>query len=271
MQMVRNTRKFLSTLSLRRATQNVPLTETAVCDFYPRSPCGERRNSPHIPRKSQKFLSTLSLRRATLRIAGISASSAPFLSTLSLRRATSRSSSIYWQKESFLSTLSLRRATSSEKTLKRKGQNFYPRSPCGERPSKCAPISSSNSNFYPRSPCGERRKQITPRQITRRFLSTLSLRRATMPFFREGYKIKISIHALLAESDDSRRKAVLARDDFYPRSPCGERHLQVHRAALVIIFLSTLSLRRATHAKNHYSTHTTNFYPRSPCGERRIL
>ena len=35
------------------------------------------------------------------------------------------------------------------------------------------------------------------------------------------------------------------------------------------VFLSTLSLRRATHAKNNYSTHTTNFYPRSPCGERQ--
>ena len=33
----------------------------------------------------------------------------------------------------------------------------------------------------------------------------------------------ISIHALLAESDDRRRSSAAAFSDFYPRSPCGER------------------------------------------------
>ena len=39
----------------------------------------------------------------------------------------------------------------------------------------------------------------------------------------------ISIHALLAESDPlaSRAKTILA--DFYPRSPCGERHVIASR------------------------------------------
>ena len=34
---------FLSTLSLRRATADALGNEIRVCDFYPRSPCGERR------------------------------------------------------------------------------------------------------------------------------------------------------------------------------------------------------------------------------------
>ena len=34
--------------------------------------------------------------------------------------------------------------------------------------------------------------------------------------------------------------------DFYPRSPCGERHLTKYHFTLLFIFLSTLSLRRAT-------------------------
>ena len=56
------------------------------------------------------------------------------------------------------------------------------------------------------------------------FLSTLSLRRATMRQPRE------SIGTL----------------DFYPRSPCGERHETSPYKAWENQFLSTLSLRRAT-------------------------
>ena len=124
------------------------------------------------------------------------------------------------------------------------------------------------------------------------FLSTLSLRRATAPQQENGQAATISIHALLAESDnDGTTKAqdeyisihaLLAESDggpggkntiifhFYPRSPCGERRLSYYfRKYLFLIsihallaesdpsviknrtafsvFLSTLSLRRATH------------------------
>ena len=56
-------------------------------NFYPRSPCGERRGHDFRGRICQGFLSTLSLRRATvyaLKLADL----VLFLSTLSLRRAT---------------------------------------------------------------------------------------------------------------------------------------------------------------------------------------
>ena len=99
-----------------------------------------------------------------------------FLSTLSLRRATqcrTLASGMY----GFLSTLSLRRATPSSKT----GRRF--------------------PYFYPRSPCGERPKELTLAAKNAVFLSTLSLRRATRRHQKQDGVFRISIHALLAESD----------------------------------------------------------------------
>ena len=58
------------------------------------------------------------------------------------------------------------------------------------------------------------------------------------------------------------------KDDFYPRSPCGERpHGQILNLG-EYQFLSTLSLRRATHYPMGGYEEPFNFYPRSPCGER---
>ena len=108
--------------------------------------------------------------------------------------------------------------------------------------------------------CGSSRQTL--------FLSTLSLRRATTqdPELRE--LLFISIHALLAESDDIAKinkrlnaisiHALLAESDqtghcflsadshFYPRSPCGERPGLQGASKSNVTFLSTLSLRRAT-------------------------
>ena len=84
------------------------------------------------------------------------------------------------------------------------------------------------SDFYPRSPCGERPIIDPEIKIATEFLSTLSLRRAT-EYWVGGYgtannfyprspcgerlgdrgvavaQDDISIHALLAESDDGRQ------------------------------------------------------------------
>ena len=147
---------------------------------------------------------------------------------------------------------------------------------------------------------------------------------------------KISIHALLAESDttDMRQRLIefrflstlslrrattvpggghITNTNFYPRSPCGERlhydnynlhcvEISIHallaesdffntmQIVIIVIFLSTLSLRRATlnrpppltswaisiHAllaesdiiSPHSAPDNGDFYPRSPCGER---
>ena len=151
---------FLSTLSLRRATPVSRCYHKCIQNFYPRSPCGERR----LP---------------------ICKYGLPLI---------------------FLSTLSLRRATDSFRVVVGTGQHFYPRSPCGERPlPNISFITSillisihallaesdghrSNDNsydtyFYPRSPCGERRKPCRTKHSTNPFLSTLSLRRATIFLF----------------------------------------------------------------------------------------
>ena len=130
---------------------------------------------------------------------------------------------------------------------------FYPRSPYGERRvfgsgaagtnliSIHALLTESDApdfarlanplNFYPRSPYGERPAAPLARREAWPFLSTLSLRRATTHDFTALNDILISIHALLAESDE-------------PGS-CS-RHLPQR-------FLSTLSLRRATCPSGSYS------------------
>ena len=80
---------------------------------------------------------------------------------------------------------------------------------------------------------------------------------------------KISIHALLAESDFWNGKSQEPKRHFYPRSPCGERLIKKTIAFNPPIFLSTLSLRRATLSAELRVFSMDYFYPRSPCGERR--
>ena len=121
------------------------------------------------------FLSTLSLRRAT-RLMYFWPCGLLFLSTLSLRRAT-REAKANEDRYKFLSTLSLRRATTSYCRVFFI-RDFYPRSPCGERLNGLRHKWAS-FYFYPRSPCGERHNINS------------SVNTAD----------KISIHALLAESD----------------------------------------------------------------------
>ena len=146
---------------------------------------------------------------------------------------------------------------------------FYPRSPCGERPVTGSESQKLILHFYPRSPCGERLGAPVDR----------------MP------SSSISIHALLAESDHSRKRKHGSYYYFYPRSPCGERRRRLWLLAQTASFLSTLSLRRATPRSRKtdrlppfLSTLSLRratrspaagqlgavyFYPRSPCGERR--
>ena len=61
-----------------------------------------------------------------------------------------------------------------------------------------------------------------------------------------SYNVWISIHALLAESDNSQQEKNNGHENFYPRSPCGERRISLTLIIGFSEFLSTLSLRRAT-------------------------
>ena len=171
-----------------------------------------------------KFLSTLSLRRATV-IMLYDSSVLIFLSTLSLRRATIILIVLSTQPTRFLSTLSLRRATHPIGVFVRVVKNFYPRSPCGER-------------HCQRAGPGRQKRGISIHALLAES-DGISRVKCLLPTW-------ISIHALLAESDPTPRCRQHLRGHFYPRSPCGERRKEVTMAEFDKIFLSTLSLRRAT-------------------------
>ena len=212
--------------------------------FYPRSPCGERRWSVDVPGwilgisihallaesdvsihfvHLRKYISIHALLAESDRYRKrVSAHSEQFLSTLSLRRATVKGPCV--QVLFDISIHALLAESDSRKFQSAGGNcNFYPRSPCGERP-RLYRSPGPNRNFYPRSPCGERRSAGTMATSTETFLSTLSLRRATTDTTSAKMPRSISIHALLAESDQ-------------PRS---------RKTGRPLLFLSTLSLRRAT-------------------------
>ena len=305
-------------------------------DFYPRSPCGERQEHTGKTVFHLRFLSTLSLRRATV---------SDFTRRLSYKNFYPRSpcgerlfsSGANADSVTFLSTLSLRRATRFQSFCQSGKHYFYPRSPCGER----RPVKSVQCfpdwHFYPRSPCGERlsRRRWTGQAL--QFLSTLSLRRATIcsrMCIASNFQF-LSTLSLRRATSGTGQNAHKTSWYFYPRSPCGERHtkkknqpgkLNISIHALLAesdrlptalrtphhIFLSTLSLRRATPTTSRDNKHNIflstlslrratpgesgqrrwldisihallaesdstakrqkqpehHFYPRSPCGER---
>ena len=101
------------------------------------------------------------------------------------------------------------------------------------------------------------------------FLSTLSLRRATVTVLGIQHRCGISIHALLAESD---RQMPLIK--FFPGTFLSTLSLRratttdMSKRLIEFGFLSTLSLRRATSIRHISKAMSKNFYPRSPCGER---
>ena len=103
------------------------------------------------------------------------------------------------------------------------------------------------SDFNPRSPYGERRAYRMPQVIRTVFQSTLPLRGATIIMSPRPPPRRISIHAPLTGSDSCPRMLLPVITDFNPRSPYGERPLNVPRSLQKRIFQSTLPLRGATY------------------------
>ena len=147
-------------------------------NFYPRSPCGERRPSMTVLHCNTLFLSTLSLRRATQLFYFHC-----FRDCISIHALLAESDS---------------------------------RNGFAMRWNTCISIHALLAESD-RLPTALR----TPHH---RFLSTLSLRRATQRHLLDSIRRQISIHALLAESDP---------------------HF-TNCTSITRPFLSTLSLRRAT-------------------------
>ena len=126
---------------------------------------------------------------------------------------------------------------------------FYPRSPCGERLTSSTVIVILY-NFYPRSPCGERLVHALKFADFMLFLSTLSLRRATQGLQVRACQSEISIHALLAESDQKWPKHQTQTQNFYPRSPCGERRCSA-RCRYWVLSISIHALLAESDGQKH--------------------
>ena len=217
--------RFLSTLSLRRATRIRQRDKFQNSHFYPRSPCGER---------------LLVLRKITITvdisIHALLAESDGWLLCCMIHphlyfyprspcgeRLQKRYPAILGNAISIHALL-------AESDFARAGRfkivgYFYPRSPCGERPAfdvlAVSALLISIHALLAESDC----TMTTTICIASRFLSTLSLRRAT----RLLTALRTPHHKFL--STLSLRRATKKSRKFWALHP---------------VFLSTLSLRRAT-------------------------
>ena len=200
------------------------MTGGSSCDdgnFYPRSPCGERRPQPPKARVLKNFYPR---------------------SPCGERHITTITICTAWI---FLSTLSLRRATSPCCGWFEVIHYFYPRSPCGERLLAVLMISLLVISIHALLAESDPQLYATfmPLVISIHALLAESDRRGAANCYLDNI---ISIHALLAESDFACAGWFQVVYYFYPRSPCGERHGLILPIIFRILFLSTLSLRRAT-------------------------
>ena len=148
-------REFLSTLSLRRATHIRSIRQGTASNFYPRSPCGERR-----------WLRCWQLAARDISIHALLAES-----DSQQPDETTRTTYFY------------PRSPCGER-LHYDNYNLH----CveisihallAESDASQTNLPSKISDFYPRSPCGERPTKSDQGASNRTFLSTLSLRRAT--------------------------------------------------------------------------------------------
>ena len=209
--------RFLSTLSLRRATDEAYFTRKAKPYFYPRSPCGERLIRYRIKARYTNFYprSPCGERRYLIntyhRIFGISIHALLAESDAVTRVASTPTTVI------------------SIHALLAESDQQDKHHPHHGRISIHALLAESDP------------AEQHANSQQEKFLSTLSLRRATGQGANTRQKQQISIHALLAESDVSITITITC----------------------TVSFLSTLSLRRAT-AKvhktvGHFCAYGTNF------------
>ena len=236
-----------------------------------------------------------------------------FQSTLSLRRATGHHSGS--GHDLLISIHALLAESDRPRPPRwRHRPDFNPRSPCGERPvvswmrfANCSisihallaesdrGSSSNSSHFEQFQSTLSLRRATNPARIPMRFVifqSTLSLRRATQSVVHDPRQLRISIHALLAESDRNAWAssgkpcrisihALLAESDsgtttingacinFNPRSPCGERPSTGYSTGKSSENFNPRSPCGERPVKTRPTVRQTHFNPRSPCGERQ--
>ena len=231
-------------------------------NFYPRSPCGERRRRertggprpyfyPRSPCGERQPTIWIASSKSAISIHALLAESDPTIADACNRRSK------------FLSTLSLRRATCQ----------VIPKGSQAEISIHALLAESDRPRWAGRwtttaflSTLSLRRATCWPltKSTTSKFLSTLSLRRATsVPGFSQRF-VRISIHALLAESDAVRRARCTTQYKISIHALLAESDITTTITICIVLkFLSTLSLRRAT-AKvhktvGHFCAYETNF------------
>ena len=144
--------------------------------FNPRTPCGVRLRCISSGLNSYLFQSTHSLRSATEEMIAPNSCSPVSIHAL-------------------LAECDLPRLKPDPRTT-----CFNPRTPCGVRRAVWH-TPSRPPGFNPRTPCGVRHPLNLDPTKSLQFQSTHSLRSATIKRFPCLTKIKVSIHALLAECD----------------------------------------------------------------------
>ena len=259
--------RFQSTLPVRGATISLLRVPRLLSNFNPRSPCGERRCngkgtalwasiSIHAPRAGSDdvpgvvkgvprgFQSTLPVRGATVPgvVKGVPRG---FQSTLPCGERP------HWGRLAMLQqeiSIHAPRAGSDLLTSSalQARSNFNPRSPCGERP-PASPTRFPAMDISIHAPrAGSDSAPLVWRQAGLLFQSTLPVRGATLTAFGRN----------------------VARDDFNPRSPCGERRLELHCGRGNIHF-NPRSPCGERPDRNAIASKLLDFNPRSPCGERQ--
>ena len=146
---------FLSTLSLRRATKLVQLSPLQYGYFYPRSPCGERPEC-HLQISRENGISI----HALLAESDFNANYLGSQATISIHALLAESDVTARIIDPTYGKISIHALLAESDPFSRSGP-------------------MTHRYFYPRSPCGERRILGRWVRYGEQFLSTLSLRRAT--------------------------------------------------------------------------------------------
>ena len=221
---VNGTTEFQPTLPARGATLSRIFVMCAASNFNPRSPHGERRCGAVAVRKPSK-ISTHAPRTGSDR-----------------PPARNRAGTCHFNPRS-------PHGERRKRGLFDVGRYcFNPRSPHGERPLHALPLLSPTAGFNPRSPHGERPSRETRFSRCRMGVSTHAPRTGsdTGVGRQTTASTAVSTHAPRTGSDTITICGWEFTGDFNPRSPHGERRLQVWTISPCAVFQPTLPARGAT-------------------------
>ena len=141
---------------------------------------------------------------------------------------------------------------------------FNPHSPRREWLASISDICYNNSNFNPHSPRREWHDSSSSFNMSAAFQSTLSSQRVTMVQMTGQVDLPISIHTLLAESDDIRDSSSNFPHTFQSTLSSQRVTESFHCTHNNRLFQSTLSSQRVTSAVLEGTMHCDDFNPHSP-------